>query len=472
MNPECLSCSTELIAAVRTVRSSLASWLLALAATLSLLLAPALWNGYAVVFHDTGGYVGSVLEWRLFPGRSFFYGFFLWLTSLGWLSFWGPVAVQSLLTAWTIRLMLRCHGLAAGPLALSLHCAGLALLTGISWYTSQLMPDILVPLVVLAYLLLGLHWQALRPAERAGLAAMALLGLLSHMSCLALAIGLVMVTLVIRLVARWRHWPVQVLVWPGATLAAAAMLLMPAVHSLLFQHPGFTPGGPAFLYGRLVQDGLAHRWLADHCPADGVKLCDLRQRLPHTADEFLWADSSPFRDLGSWEPESQEELARLVRATVTAYPAAFVWNSLQFTAAQLVKVATGDGLDEHHLATRGVLTEALPHSAQPYTEARQQQGQVTRRLFKALNLIHLPVAWFATAALPLLGVLGLRARRFDRALLAFILLTALVGNAFICGALSNPHDRYQSRVVWIAALAVAMAMADRGRSGEGATLRR
>ena len=114
-----------------------------------------------------------------------------------------------------------------------------------------------------------------------------------------------------------------------------------------------------------------------------------------------------------------------------------------------------------------MLTGALPQSARPYTEARQQQGEVSRQLFKTLNRVHRPVAWLATAMLPLLLVLGVRAHRFDRALLAFFLLTALVGNAFICGALSNPHDRYQSRVVWIAVLAVGMALADRGRPGEG-----
>ena len=41
-------------------------------------------------------------------------------------------------------------------------------------------------------------------------------------------------------------------------------------------------------------------------------------------------------------------------------------------------------------------------------------------------------------------------------LTAFILI-ALVGNAFICGALSNPHERYQSRVVWLAVLCVILA---------------
>ena len=80
-------CPADAGAEAWPVCSSLVRWLPALAAILALLLAPALWNGYAVVFHDTGGYVGSVLEWQLFPGRSFFYGLFLWLTSLGWLNF-------------------------------------------------------------------------------------------------------------------------------------------------------------------------------------------------------------------------------------------------------------------------------------------------------------------------------------------------------------------------------------------------
>jgi hypothetical protein len=35
---------------------------------------------------------------------------------------------------------------------------------------------------------------------------------------------------------------------------------------------------------------------------------------------------------------------------------------------------------------------------------------------------------------------------------------ALVANAFICGVLSNPHDRYGARLVWIAVFAVIIAI--------------
>jgi hypothetical protein len=274
--------------------------------------------------------------------------------------------------------------------------------------------------------------------------------------------------LVIRSADKKFSWPLRVRIWPSALLSIAALLLMPALHGQLFHHPGFTPGGSAFLYGRLVQDGLAQRWLAEHCPVEGGKLCSLRHQLPDTADAFLWADDSPFHQLGGWQPQVLAELGQLVRVTIAAYPFDFALNSVRFTAVQLAKVATGDGLDEHHVATRGVLTGALPASARPYSAARQQQGEMTRPLFRALNRVHVPVAWLASAVLPLLVAWWWQRRRSDLALLALFLLTALAGNAFICGALSNPHDRYQSRIVWIAVLAVGMALAERFGPESGA----
>ena len=57
----------------------------------------------------------------------------------------------------------------------------------------------------------------------------------------------------------------------------------------------------------------------------------------------------------------------------------------------------------------------------------------------------------------LVAVWGLRTGRRDVAALALFVLIALIGNAFINGALSNPHDRYQSRIAWLATLVVGVA---------------
>jgi hypothetical protein len=208
----------------------------------------------------------------------------------------------------------------------------------------------------------------------------------------------------------------------------------------------------------LVQDGLAQRWLADHCPVPGIKLCGLQERIPKTADDFLWGDSSPFQDIGGWSGAADAELGYLVKACIKTYPGAFIWTSLRATAQQMARVATGDGLDEYQPAVRAFFTELLPRTAAPFNSARQQQGRITQPLFDAWNTVHVPVAHLSVVGLLIVAGWGLRARRHDLAGLAFFTLLALLGNAFICGALSNPHDRYQSRLVWLATLVVGMAM--------------
>ena len=49
----------------------------------------------------------------------------------------------------------------------------------------------------------------------------------------------------------------------------------------------------------------------------------------------------------------------------------------------------------------------------------------------------------------------------DLTLLAATVTLALLGNAFICGVISGPHDRYGARMVWVATFVVLMALARR-----------
>ena len=56
--------------------------------------------------------------------------------------------------------------------------------------------------------------------------------------------------------------------------------------------------------------------------------------------------------------------------------------------------------------------------------------------------------------------LSVRRKRKRNALFLGFILLALAGNAAICGALSNPHDRYQSRLIWLAPFALALIVGD------------
>ena len=95
----------------------------------------------------------------------------------------------------------------------------------------------------------------------------------------------------------------------------------------------------------------------------------------------------------------------------------------------------------------------------PMRASRQQNWGVD---FEYVNWLHVPVA--LASMLALVGLLGhaLANRRLDDlTLLSATVTLALLGNSFICGVISGPHDRYGARMVWVATFVVLMALARR-----------
>jgi hypothetical protein len=106
--------------------------------------------------------------------------------------------------------------------------------------------------------------------------------------------------------------------------------------------------------------------------------------------------------------------------------------------------------------TYGIITRYMPSVAPAMNAARQQRGELH---FAAINAVHVPVALATMALLPLLVVLGLRRRGYrDVALLAATVSLAILGNAVVCGALSNPHDRYGARLAWVPLVVASLAL--------------
>jgi hypothetical protein len=94
--------------------------------------------------------------------------------------------------------------------------------------------------------------------------------------------------------------------------------------------------------------------------------------------------------------------------------------------------------------TYGIMQRYTPSVVPAMRAARQQYGELH---FAAINRVHVPVALFTMAMLPVLVVLGSRRAALARlGLLTATLTAALLANAFICGALANPHDRYGARL--------------------------
>ena len=246
--------------------------------------------------------------------------------------------------------------------------------------------------------------------------------------------------------------PAKGLLQGGATIFAGAAMLLAANFALSGQF-AWTPGGAGVAFGRMLQDGIVARYLNDHCPTIKLKLCPYRNKLPATADDFLWGHGM-FNTLGRFKGLS-DEMGFIALHSLAEYPAWQAEAALAATAQQLVHVASGEGTTGWVPHTYAIIERYLPAQIKAMRAARQQHWEIN---FTAINRIHVPVA--LGSMLLLLVIVGRsfwRRRLDDVTLLAATVSMALLGNAFICGVISGPHDRYGARMVWIATFVVLIA---------------
>jgi len=434
-------------------------WLAVLGMT-GTLLWPAFWNGFSLIFPDTGGYLLRPLEGTVGYGRSAFYGAFL---AAGMpLDFWPNIVVQALVTVFLIRTLVRTHGLDHDSYRVLVITLALAALSSLPWYVSQLMPDILVGWAVIALYLLAFRRSDLGPFEMPALIALTACAIASHMAILALSSGLLAWFVLMRLVAPWIGLLRPRLAGP-ALAVAAGILLSPVSTYLVTGKFAFTPGGSTFVFGRLVQDGLVRRYLDDHCPDKTVKLCRYEKDMPDTADEWLWTSTTPLYKLGGWKA-FRPEAERLIAATLRLYPYQHIRTAVEAAIDQFLMFRTKLSVEPddnvHVIAT---FDEELSSAANArFLAARQQHDQPD---ISAINVIHVPIAAVSLGAIAFIAIFK-QPKWIDPALrtLCATVLLALLGNAVICGVLSNPDDRYQNRLIWLAVLAAAIVAAEWRRS--------
>ena len=217
---------------------------------------------------------------------------------------------------------------------------------------------------------------------------------------------------------------------------------------------------PLFLFARLNEDGLAPRWFDRHCGHDApVELCDVRASLPRDSQTLLWGGpASPLTQpihhhIG--QPESWRWIGMLRQASfgsIRDEPLTFARYSAVGGARQF---AHFESLDDEcpERCVDGIkgLIAFQQSLAAPLGQSRQLRGQIDKPLVRRVTS-----AAALAGLLLLLPMLAAAIRRRDRVVLSLLgaILFALIANAAMTGALSDVHDRYQSRLVWLAPFAI------------------
>ncbi|MFA6267900.1 MAG: hypothetical protein WC670_19555 [Pseudolabrys sp.] len=444
-----------------TILSTRAQWTLAVVLSTLILVAPALWNGFPLLEYDTGGYLARWYEGTLLINRPLIYG--LLLTANVPFAFWPVVVFQSLLTIWIVAVVLRTHGHGGRPLLLLGIIAVLSLITTLPWITAILLTDIYCGLAILAFYMLLARSELLTRVERMAFIVLIACACASHSATLAVLLLLSAASIVLTLFDRARLPRLRIA--QGILAIMLGVVIVLGTNFMLVKRLAWTPGGFAMYFGRMLQAGIVPKYLDRHCPDPALKLCAIKDQLPDNADDWFWADKN-FDKLGRFAGMSAE-MEKVALGSVAEFPLEVLETTIKSTAEQLVAVRTGEGVVNWIWHTYFIVKDWAPQLQPAMWAAKQQKGEIS---FTAINAVHFPVALAAMAFLPfilILGWTGRLPREFGD--LALVCMLALLANAFVCGGLANPHDRYGARVAWIAVFAAGLALLRLYEQRAGAT---
>ena len=440
---------------------------LAIPAAAALLLGPAIWNGYPIVFADTGTYLSQAIHRYAGWDRPVFYSVFM-LPLHQTVTLWPVIVTQALLTAGILFVVSRTLLGRVSPAAFIAGAAALAIGTWLPWIVSELTPDVFTPLLILVLCLLAWVPERLSPWQRVGLIVLAAFMIASQLSSLPLACVLLAVLAVLghhrlhlRLPARPgpptdrpRRWPLLVL--------PPALALLALCGTNLAAHGRFavSPFGNVFLLARVIYDGPGMTALRRDCPSAGWRpkwgLCPFLDSFPPTSDDFLWAPDNPVNRAGGAKAVSRDANA-IILAAIVADPLGEARAALSNTLEQLNRFASGDGLNPWpDQVSPWIERDFPPREAAAYAAARQQAGSLM--VPQSLAGLHWALALAGVAGCLLLLPVAI-IRRAPCAGFLLAVLIALPVSAAITGSLSAPHERYQSRIMWLPPFIAVVSLA-------------
>ncbi|WP_188812609.1 hypothetical protein [Hymenobacter cavernae] len=429
------------------------------------LISAGLYNGYPLVTPDTGTYIDSALSFNVPDDRPITYGLFILVTGFK-KTLWFVTFFQSLLLAW---LLLRYVEVFVPRFTHPFWRVALVALTawttGVSWYSSQLMPDIFTPIGLLALGLVLIRRQQSK-IEVGLLLAIVLASEMMHNSNMLtytlVILGFGGIALATRLfgkqLVRWTTWLLTTVV------VLSGWLTLPAIHAHFGGEFTISRASHAFLVARLVEAGVIDKFLNENCgPANSYTLCPFRDKLPNDAIGFIWDGNGPLSKAGGWNAV-REEYNLIIRQILTSpsYYPYLLSDGIQSTLRQLTHIGHGDGLQpsrEDSNPYRSVQRFA-PYELKKYMNSLQNRGQLS---FTTLNERVYGAHLWALVALGVLLTTPLRLRLAPATIpMVVVLGLGIVCNAFVTGALANVLDRLQGRISWLLPFAALLLVAEHG----------
>jgi len=415
------------------------------------------YNGYPLVYSDTGTYIYSGFDQFIPNDRPISYGLFLYLFSFNFSS-WLVVLTQNFLTVFTIFSFIKIWKMEQKKLHL-LFLSILILLTSITaigWYSNQLMPDFFTPLVILSYTTLLLR-------RNASIATQILLSLILVYGSICHFSNLLMIGFIATLTTGFFFWKKPDFItkkkfYLVIMLAGLSWLVLPTINYFVEDEFSTSKGSHVFLMSHLCGTGILEQFLKENCDTEeykDCKICEFKDQLPRDPASFIWS-TDIVNQCGGWEG-SKDEFNKIIKGTLTdfTYLKLNVFRSFTYGASQLMRNKVGEGLTPYieHSAPYGQIHWRFRNELNDYLESKQNAYGGVNLKFENINLFQ--------NILLFLSVLVLFIILYNRALIppvllfsVFIVISGIVLNSFITAGLNTAYARYQARVVWLLPFAI------------------
>jgi hypothetical protein len=429
---------------------------------------PAFFNGYPLIYSDSGTYITSGFDMYVPIDRPLLYGLFIRIFSLGH-SLWFVVWTQCLILAYVFSHLVRFMMPTVSKSSVLLLVSFLTAFTSIGWYTSQLMPDLFIFTSIGCFILLSLS-PSLTKIQKTLLVLIAIFSISTHFSHLLIC-TLILVSLIgLKLARKQSYKTVKTSIL--AILLGSSLVLSISINYALDKSIVLSKGGHVFLIGRMLDNGVLQSYLDDKCSSEDYSLCQYKDSLPADSRAFLWSDTSPVNLDGGWLATS-DSYTKILRGILTSpkHLSQFIFTSATSSISQLFQNDIGSGLESTWYAKPGsppygAVKEFFPHEMNQYLQSRQNNNLWGQGLkFNTLNTINF-VLLLASIFIIYLGMVVKKNRKLlhpNLMLASTIVLAGIIFNAVVIASLANVYDRLQSRISWVIVLIAILIIIQLGR---------
>lgn len=421
-----------------------------------LMIWPALYNGYPLVYADTGTYINSCIHLETPIDRPLFYGIFLRITSMQ-AALWIPVIIQGMLTTWLLQRIIQLLLPETGWKTTLLILTILAFATGLPWYTAQIMPDLFTALIpILVYLFINDSEAGWKRKTGYLILLYTLTGM--HFSNIFILFLIISIYALIRIKSVFRKKSVLRL----QLLAITAVLPLVLLTYSCFTYSRYgifrpSAGSNLFFAAKCLESPLLKTYMRENKDRINIPFADKMDSIPDSPMGFLWDATSPLNQLGVNQVEINQQYGPVITDMLTTpkYFGMFLRQSFDGTLQQVQFHKVGSGLIAYNRkSSPGMFIYK-------YYETEYRQFKHSIQFHHSLeDNYHQYISHWIFYGSILIVLAGLFWQSVRRKLGVFVLLAVgcVFFNALVTASLANVYDRLQVRVVWLLTFAAVLVI--------------